>query len=249
MRKPAVIVGGASGIGFAAAARLLDDGWAVAVLDRDSAALSRAEDLLGDEHTLFLEVDITDEEIAAEIFDQVFDTMGPLAGLVNSAGIARDVPALETGADTFRQMLDVNVVGSFIAIKAAVERMGETLSVVNVGSVSGLRANKGRAAYGASKAAVKLMSEVMAMELAPVNVRVNCIAPGPVDTPLVSRLMTEEDRRQWHGYLPMGRFGRPEEIAAAVAYLLSDEAGFVTGHTLTIDGGFTAAGIMPRSVE
>ena len=124
-----------------------------------------------------------------------------------------------------------------------------TLAFLGAAVVSGLRANKGRTAYGASKAAVKLMSEVMAMELAPVNVRVNCIAPGPVDTPLVSRLMTEEDRRQWHGYLPMGRFGRPEEIAAAVAYLLSDEAGFVTGHTLTIDGGFTAAGIMPRSAE
>lgn len=249
MRKPAVIVGGASGIGFAAAARLLDDDWAVAVLDRDGAALSRAEDLLGDEHTLFLEVDITDEDVAAEIFDQVFDTMGPLAGLVNSAGIARDVPALETGADMFRQVLDVNVVGSFIAMRAAVERMGEQLAVVNVGSVSGLRANKGRVAYGASKAAVKMMSEVMAMELATANVRVNCIAPGPVDTPLVSRLMTEEDRRQWQGYLPMARFGRPEEIAAAVAYLLSEEAGFVTGHTLVIDGGFAAAGIMPRGRE
>ncbi len=247
MRKAAVIAGGASGIGFAAAARLLDDGWAVAVLDQDGAALSRAEDMLGDEHTLFLEADVTEEDLVAELFDQIFDTMGPLAGLVNSAGIVRDVPAMETGADLFRHVLDTNVVGSFNCMKEAVERMGETLSIVNVGSVSGLRANKGRIAYGASKAAVKMMSEVMAMEHAGTGVRVNCIAPGPVDTPLVSELMSDEDRRQWHGYLPMGRFGRPEEVASAIAYLLSDEAGYITGHTLTVDGGFTAAGIMPRA--
>lgn len=247
MRRPAVITGGASGIGFAVAARLLDDGWSVAVLDRDSAALSRAEDMLGDDNTLFLEADVTDEEMVAELFDQVFDTMGPLAGLVNSAGVACDVPAMETGADLMRQVFDINVVGTFACMKAAVERMGEELAIVNIGSVSGLRANKGRIAYGASKAAVKMMSEVMALEHAGANIRVNCVAPGPVDTPLVSGLMDEDDRHTWHRYLPMRRFGRPEEAAAAVAYLMSEEAGFTTGHTLTVDGGFTAAGILPRT--
>jgi NAD(P)-dependent dehydrogenase (short-subunit alcohol dehydrogenase family) len=177
MRQSAVVTGGASGIGLAAARRLLDDGWPVAILDLGEDALAEAEDLLGDADTCYIRADVSDEEEVAEAFDRVVDTLGLIGGLVNSAGIASDVSVEDTSAELFRQILDVNLVGSFICAKAALERMGEALSIVNIASVSGLRANRGRVAYGASKAGVKLMTEVMALELGGLRVRVNCVAP------------------------------------------------------------------------
>ncbi len=246
MRTPVIVTGGASGIGLAIVSRLLDEGWPVAAVDADATALADAESMFEGENALFLTCDITDEEEVADVFDRVADMLGPLRGLVNSAGIARDLPAMETSAELFRQILDVNLVGSFITVKAAVERMGDELAVVNIASVSGLRANRGRVAYGASKAGVKMMSEVFAAELGRQSVRVNCIAPGPVDTPLIARLHTPEDRAEWIRHLPQGRYGDPEEIAAAAAFLLSGEASYINGHTLAVDGGFLAAGILPE---
>ncbi|MGE0501505.1 MAG: SDR family NAD(P)-dependent oxidoreductase [Rhizobiaceae bacterium] len=244
MKHSAVVTGGASGIGLAVVERLLEDGWPVAVLDANAEALAEAEADIADDRATFLLADITDEEGVADAFDQVVDRLGLIGGLVNSAGIARDLPAAETTAELFREILDVNLVGSFICCRAALERMGGSLSIVNLASVSGLRANRGRAAYGASKAGVKLMSEVLALEFGARDVRVNCVAPGPIQTPMVARLHAPEDRQLWLGRLPQGRYGEPEEVAAAIAFLLSPEASYINGHTLAVDGGFLSAGIL-----
>ena len=244
MKHSAVVTGGASGIGLAVTERLLGDGWPVAVIDADTEALAAAEDTLAEENAIFIEADVTDEDELGEAFDEVVDRLGLVGGLVTSAGIARDLPADETSVELFRQILDVNLVGSFAACRCALERMGGMLSMVNIASVSGLRANRGRVAYGASKAGVKLMSEVLALEFGARGVRVNCVAPGPVETPLITRLHTPEDRRAWLAHVPQGRYGEPEEVAAAIAFLLSPEASYINGHTLAIDGGFLSAGIL-----
>ncbi len=246
MKLAAVVTGGASGIGLATVKRLRDDGWPIAVMDANADALVETEVALEDPDVLLIRVDVTDEDEVAEAFDQAADALGPIGALVNCAGIARDLPVEETTAELFRQVVEVNLIGSFNASRAALERMGNTLAIVNITSVSGVRANRGRVAYGASKAGVKMMTEVMALELGARNVRVNCIAPGPIDTPLISRLHTDKDRKAWTDRVPQRRYGDPDEVAAAIAFLVSPEASYVNGHTLAVDGGFLAAGILPE---
>lgn len=238
--KAVIVTGGASGIGEAAADKLLDEGWHVGVLDL-------AEPKRSDERLRYHSCDVTDEAAVAAAFDAVLDGWPALCGLVNSAGIAVAKLFRNTSPDEIRKVLDVNVVGSFIPGREAVRRMGEGGgAIVNIASVAGNRGSIDRTAYGASKAAVINMTQVMAVELAEDGIRVNAIAPGPVETEMVAKMHDAETRAVWHRLVPQARYAPPSEIAGAIAFLLSDEASFITGHTLNVDGGFTAAGLQRR---
>ncbi|KQU66904.1 short-chain dehydrogenase [Aminobacter sp. DSM 101952] len=235
MRHSAVVIGGASGVGLAVAERLIADGWPVAVIDDDGGALEAAEDQIDNDDVVFIEADPTDEDDIAEAFDQVVDRLGLVGGLVSMAGFARSAAIEDTSAEMLREALDVNLVAPFIAARAALERMGASLSIVSIGTVAGLRAHHGQLAVAASQAGLKLMSEVLALEYAGRGVRVNAIAAGPADIAGNGGIARH--------HVPQGRGAEPDEIAAAAAFLLSPEASYINGHTLAVDGGFLAGGL------
>jgi NAD(P)-dependent dehydrogenase (short-subunit alcohol dehydrogenase family) len=239
------ISGGASGIGLATAEAVLAAGAGVALADRDQAALARAAMLLAGPRTTTRALDVTHE-------DAVMIWLGGIEGLrgcVASAGISAHTPALETPAALFRQVLDVNVTGSFLVAQAAARRMvaeGAGGSIVLIASVSGLAGMQDRVAYSASKAAVVNLAAAMAVDLAPHGIRVNAICPGPVETPLVRQLHDAATRAAWAGRIPLRRYGQPEEIAQMALFLLDPaRSGYVTGQAFAVDGGFSTAGLMP----
>jgi NAD(P)-dependent dehydrogenase (short-subunit alcohol dehydrogenase family) len=165
--------------------------------------------------------------------------------VVNSAGIGKDMPFLDTPLAVFDRIIAVNLRGSFIIGQAAAHAMRSAGGgvIVNIASVSGMTGNVGRSAYGASKGGVVLLSRVMAVDLAQYNIRVNVLAPGPVDTPLVAQMHSEQIRERWIEQTPMRRYAAPDEMAGAVVFLCSDDAGYITGHVLAADGGFLASGL------
>ncbi len=246
----AVVTGGASGIGQATAAYLLDAGWRVAVLDLDTPSLAEARQAYagnGDVHVAPL--DVTDEVQVDAAIGAIETSFGPINGVVNCAGIAADHHVLETSAEVFRKVLDVNVVGTFLVGKAAAHVMKERGrgAVVNIASISGLRGSKGRAAYGASKGAVVTLTQVMANDLADYGIRVNAVAPGPIETPMVKALHTQADRDLYHRFVPMNRYAEPREVASVVAFLLDDtQSGYITAEIIAVDGGYRGAGIIVR---
>ena len=245
--RVAIITGGASGIGLACAERLLAAGWRVGILDRDPGALARVRERFADTPSVRIaELDVTDEPAATRIVGDIADAFGRLDGVVNSAGIGADAHVLDTPVEVLRKILDVNVVGTFVVGRAGARIMQATGgAIVNIASISGLRGSKGRAAYGASKGAVVTLTQVMAVDLAPFRIRVNAVAPGPVDTPMVEALHPPEVRRAFRHHVPMRRYARADEIAAAVLFLLDDTmSSYVTGEILAVDGGFRGAGMM-----
>ncbi|OYX14969.1 MAG: 3-oxoacyl-ACP reductase [Rhizobiales bacterium 32-66-8] len=244
-----IVTGGASGIGLALVEDLLSEGWRVVAADVVPANLAHAEAHLQrfGAQVRFAQVDVSDEAAVTDLVARTDAEFGPLWGVVNSAGIGKDVPALETSADLFRKILEVNLIGTFLVAREAAKVMKGNGggAIVNIASVSGLRGNLGRAAYGASKGGVLTLTKVLAVEFAPFKIRVNGIAPGPVETPLVKAMHTDAARAGWMKTVPMRRYADPSEISGAIAFLLDDsKSSFVTGQTLPVDGGFEAGGLI-----
>lgn len=247
--KRALVTGAAAGIGRAIAERLAAEGVILTLCDIKAEAVEGAAAALRARgaQARGLVLDLAETDAVGPAIEAAARAMGGLEILVNNAGVAMQKPVLEHTIADFERIYRVNLFGLFAALKAAASWMVEHRvagRIVNIASVAGLRGSTGRAAYGSSKAAVINLTQVAAQELAPHGITVNAIAPGPIETDMVRAMHTERTRAGWLREVPMGRYGEPADIAEATAYLVSDGAGYVTGHVLAVDGGFAAAGLL-----
>jgi NAD(P)-dependent dehydrogenase (short-subunit alcohol dehydrogenase family) len=242
----AVVTGGARGIGLAIGRWFLAHGHRVALVDRDRetlektlAALDRPADVLG----VFADVSVPGE--VASAVEAVTGRFGRVDALVNNAGVAVFKPVLETSFAEFREVMATNLDGAFLctnAFAAAMLRTGGG-AIVNIASISGLRASTLRVAYGTSKAALLHMTKQYAVELGNLGLRVNAVCPGPVETEMAKLVHSVAIRSDYQDAIPLGRYGTVEEIAQVVGFLCSAEAAYVNGQFIAADGGFDAAGV------
>ncbi|MGD0312453.1 MAG: SDR family oxidoreductase [Acidimicrobiales bacterium] len=231
-RSVAVVTGAGSGIGAACVERLREEGATVATLDVAGEVDHR--------------VDVRDEPGVRAVFASVVDQHGHVDVVVNAAGVIGGGPVHLVDEDEWDRVVDVNLKGTFIVDKhSSVHMLAQGHgSIINIASIEGLEGTEGGSAYNASKGGVVMLTKSMAIDYGRRGIRVNCICPGGIDTPMLRSVtdldglnLYQETLREEH---LLGRFGRPSEIAAAAAFLASEDASFITGHALVVDGGFTA---------
>jgi 3-oxoacyl-[acyl-carrier protein] reductase len=249
--KYALITGAGRGIGLATARAFVREGATVAIadidLERAKSAVQGLEKLGG--RGLAVHVDVADPASIEQMLRAILDAFGRIDILSNNAGVGGNTPFLETTLAEWELILRTNLTGAFLVAQGVAREMvnGGSGKIINIASLSGQRGGDGRAAYGAAKAGLELLTKVMAVELAPFGINVNAIAPGPIDTEMAHLAHDEATRAAYHYLVPMSRYGTPDEIADAAVFLASDESRYVHGHTLNVDGGFRAAGLMYKT--
>lgn len=244
--KVALVTGAARGIGLATARRFLAEGWRVAMLDIERDLLTEAVRAIGrPRHTLAVHADVARHAAIRRAVASVAKRFGRLDALVNNAGVASFKPILETTLEEWSHVMAVNLTGPFLMVQEAAPLMRDAGggAVVNITSISGVRASTLRVAYGTSKAALAHLTKQQAVELASLGIRVNAVAPGPVDTAMAKAVHSPAIRKDYHDTIPLNRYGLEEELAEAVVFLCSEKASYITGQILAVDGGFHAAGI------
>jgi len=238
----AVVTGAARGIGLATTKQLLAEGWQVAMVDRDEEELKAA--LQGCPGAASFVADVSREDEVAAMVAAVLAWGGGIDALVNNAGVADFGPIEEMDFTRWRRVMATNLDGVFLCSQAMIPALRQSRgSIVNIASISGLRASTLRVAYGTSKAAVIQLTLQQAAELGEYGIRANCVAPGPVRTKLAMAVHTKDIIDAYHDAIPLNRYGSEDEIAAAIVFLVSDKASYITGQTLAADGGFEATGV------
>jgi len=234
--KVAIITGAANGIGYAAAERFIEEGAFVVIADFNEDAGVSAAEHLGDQ-ALFVQVDVTDRESVKNLVAAVIEQMGRVDILVNNASITRDAMLTKMTEDQFQQVLDVNLTGVFHCTQEVIPHMVAAGGgkIINTSSVSGVYGNVGQTNYAATKAAIVGMTKTWAKELGRKGINVNAVAPGFTETDMVKK-MPENVLAQMRSIVPLQRLGTPRDIANAYLFLASDEASYVHGHTLHVDG-------------
>ncbi|WP_341363567.1 SDR family NAD(P)-dependent oxidoreductase [Thalassospira sp. SN3W] len=240
--KVALVTGAARGIGLATTHLFIEQGWQVAMIDRDSAELRKScRDIA---NAKAFEYDVSIPEQVDLMIDEVLTEFGQIDAIVNNAGVADFLPIGETDFSAWRRIMETNLDGVFLVSQAAIPALKQTKgAIVNIGSISGLRASTLRVAYGTSKAAVIHLTKQQAIELGDFGVRSNCVCPGPVKTKLAMAVHSPEIISAYLDAMPLGRYGNEREIAEVIAFLCSDKASYVTGQVIAADGGFETAGV------
>jgi 3-oxoacyl-[acyl-carrier protein] reductase len=251
--KTAIVTSAGNGIGVPLATRIAEEGASVVLADKDEGAAQAVcrQIVAAGGKAAACRVDICLPIDVEAMLAFTRERFGPAHIMINNAGIGSQKHFLETPLEMLHQMLNTNVVGTFLCAQAAARDMVKLGggAIVNFSSHSGLLGSSGRAAYAASKSGIIGMTRVMAVDLASHNIRVNAVAPGTVATPRIKKSHNEERREAWLRSIPLARYGEPHEIAAAALFLASDDASYITGQTLAVDGGFSAAGLRVKNLS
>jgi len=237
--KRILVTGGARGIGLAIARRAIQEGGRIVIAD----VLHLSQDLT-EYHSV--EADVAEESQVKKMMQKTVEHLGGLDVLIHCAGIGIQKDLLQTELSDWRRVIDVNLTGAFLCCREAARVMSSQRhgSIVTIGSSSAVRPGTRSSAYAASKAGLVNFTRAIAIDLARYGIRVNAVSPGPIDTELVQQMHSPDYRSKFTALIPQGRYGHAHEVAAAAIFLASDDASFITGSVLAVDGGFTSSGVV-----